>query len=102
MGAPSDRQLEKHIRVSAKDTGHVIFTIHARQRMRQRQVNDPMVLEVLRLGSFAIAPEPDIRHPGLLCRMQRFVAGMQVAVVVHVEYPATDLVVVTVMDVNKD
>ena len=70
--------------------------------MRQRHINDPMVLEVLRLGSFAIAPEPDMRNPGLVCRMQRFVAGMQVAVVVYVEYPATDLVVVTVIDVRKD
>ncbi len=34
--------------------------------------------------------------------MHRFVADMQVAVVVHVEYPASDLVIVTVMDVKKD
>jgi undecaprenyl diphosphate synthase len=46
--------------------------------MRQRHVNDPMVLEVLRLGSFALPPEPDMKHPGFLCRMQRFVAGIQV------------------------
>ena len=43
-----------------------------------------------------------MKHPGLLCCMQRFVAGMQVSVVVYVEYPATDLVVVTVIDVKKD
>ena len=102
MGSPSDRQLERHIRQSAKDSVHVVYTMHARKRMRQRHVNDPMVLEVLRLGSFALPPEPDMKHPGLLCRMQRFVAGMQVAVVVYVEYPATDLVVVTVIDVKKD
>ncbi len=102
MGSPSDRQLERHIRQSAKDSKHVVYTAHARTRMRQRHVNDPMVLEVLRMGSFAIPPEPDMRHPGLLCRMQRFVAGMHVAVVVHVEYPAHELAVVTVMDVKKD
>ena len=102
MGSPSDRQLERHIRQSAKDSTHVVYTAHARTRMRQRHVNDPMVLEVLRLGSFPQPPEPDMKHPGLLCRMQRFVAGMQVAVVVYVEYPATDLVVVTVIDVKKD
>ena len=28
--------------------------------------------------------------------------GMRVAVVVYLEYPATDLVIVTVMDVKKD
>lgn len=102
MGSPSERQLERHIRQSAQDSSHIIYTVHARQRMRQRLVNDPMVLEVLRLGSLAMPPEPDMKHPGLLCRMQRFVAGMQVAVVVHVEYPATDLVVVTVIDIRKD
>ena len=53
--------------------------------MRQRYVTDPMVMEVLRLGNLAFPPEPDLKHPGLLCRMQRFVAGMQVAVVVYVE-----------------
>ena len=47
-------------------------------------------------------PESDIKHIGLKCRMQRYVAGVQVAVVVYVEYPATNLVVVTVIDVKKD
>ena len=50
----------------------------------------------------AANPEPDMNHTGLKCRMQRYVAGVQVAVVVYVEYPATDLVVVTVIDVKKD
>jgi hypothetical protein len=70
--------------------------------MRQRQINDPMVMEVLKMGRLVLTPEADIRRSGLVCRMQRFVAGMQVAVVVHVDYPATDLVVVTVLDVKKD
>ena len=102
LGVPSDRQLERHIRQSAKDSSHVIYTAHARKRMRERYVNDPMVLEVLRMGSFTLPPEPDMTHSGLKCRMQRFVAGMHVAVVVYVEYPETDLVVVTVIDVKKD
>ena len=102
MASPSDRQLEKHIKQSAQDSAHVVFTTHARQRMRQRYLNDPMVLEVLRQGVLATTPEPDIKHPGLKCRMQRFVSGVQVAVVVYVEYPATDLVIVTVIDVKKD
>ena len=102
MSGPSDRQLERHIRESARDSANVAFTVHARKRMLQRQVNDPMVFEVLRQGSFSLPPEPDMKHAGLLCRMQRFVAGMQVAVVVYLEYPRTDLVVVTVIDVRKD
>jgi hypothetical protein len=63
----------------------LVYTTHARKRMRERPINDPMVLEVLRLGSLALLPEPEIKHPGLLCRMQRFVAGIQVAVVVYEE-----------------
>lgn len=43
-----------------------------------------------------------MKHPGLLCRMQHFVAGVQMAAVVYVEYPAPALVVVTVIDVNGD
>ena len=54
------------------------------------------------MGNFALRPEPDMKHPGLLCRMQRFVAGMQVAVLVYLEFPATDLVIVTVINVKKD
>lgn len=69
--------------------------------MRQRLVNDPMVMEVLRQGNLTLPPEPDMKHPGLKCRMQRFVAGMQVAVVVSVEHPAPALTVVTVIDVTK-
>jgi hypothetical protein len=53
-------------------------------------------------GSWPPKPEPDMKHTGLKCRMQRYVAGVQVAVVVYVEYPATNLVVVTVIDVKKD
>ncbi len=102
MASPSDRQLEKHIKHCAVDSAHVVFTDHARQRMRQRYINDPMVLDVLRNGIMAPKPEPDMKHTGLKCRMQRYVAGVQVAVVVYVEYPATDLVVLTVIDVKKD
>ncbi len=50
----------------------------------------------------ASKPEPDMKHTVVKCRMQRYVAGVQVAVVVYVEYPATNLVVVTVIDVKKD
>jgi hypothetical protein len=102
VASASDRQLEKHIKQCAVDSAHVVFTDHARQRMRQRCINNPMVLDVLRNGVMAPKPEPDMKHTGVKCRMQQYVAGVQVAVVVYVDYPATDLVVVTVIDVKKD
>jgi hypothetical protein len=102
LGDPSIRQLEKHIKQSAASSSNVVFTKHARQRMRERGINDAMLLEALRMGRMHKPPEPDMRHSGLTCRMQRFVAGVQVAAVVYVEYPSPTLVVVTVIDVQKE
>ena len=102
MAPPSDRNLENHIMLSAVDSANVVFTTHARLRMRQRYINDPMVLDVLRNGIMTSKPEPDMKHTGLKCRMLRYAAGVQVAVVVYVEYPAKNLLVVTVIDVKKD
>lgn len=47
----------------------MIFSTHVRKRMRERHINDPVVLEVLRMGNFALRPEPDMQQPGLLCRI---------------------------------
>jgi hypothetical protein len=102
LSVPSPRQLEKHIRASAASSSNVILTNHAKQRMKERNINDPMVMDVLRSGRLALPPEPDMKHPGLMCRMQRLVAGVNVAVVVYVEHPAPNLTVVTVIDVRKD
>ncbi len=71
---PSERQIERHIQRSAKSSLNVTVTLHAQQRMRQRQVTNPMLLEVLRLGQLALAPEADMTRAGLICRMQRYVA----------------------------
>ena len=102
MPEPSQRQLERFIRARAADSGNVVLTAHARKRMQQRRITLPMLMDVLTKGHIAMPPEPDMRHPGLTCRMQRFVAGKNVAAVVYVEYPAPKLVVVTVIDVNGD
>ncbi|MBD3894100.1 hypothetical protein [Hydrogenophaga sp.] len=77
------------------------FVKHAWGQMRARHVNQAMVMEVLRMGRMHIPPEPDIRFSGLKCRMEHFVSGMNVAVVVAVEYPGPDLTVVTVIDITK-
>ena len=69
--------------------------------MRARHVNRAMVMEVLRMGRMYSQPEPDIRFAGLKCRMEQFVSGMNVAVVVAVEYPEPGLTVVTVIDITK-
>ncbi|PMS14896.1 hypothetical protein C0Z18_29515 [Trinickia dabaoshanensis] len=69
--------------------------------MRQRKINDPMVLETLRKGVLDREPEPDMRADGLRCVMERYVAGVHVGVVVLVEHPAPELTVITVIDIKK-
>jgi len=102
VASPSARQLEKHIRASAADTANITWIPHSEKRMRQRKITKAMALDVLRHGVFSRPPEPEMKAPGLRCCMERFVAGMHVAVVVYVEHPAPELTVVTVIDVNGD
>ncbi len=101
MTNPSNHQLERHIRQSSADSAKVAFVKHALDQMRARHVNQAMVREVLRSGRMHRPPEPDIRFAGLKCRMEHFVSGMNVAVVVAVEYPEPGLTVVTVIDITK-
>jgi hypothetical protein len=98
---PSNHQLERHIRQSSTDSSNVAFVKHAWDQMRARHVNQAMVMDVLRMGRMHIQPEPDIRFSGLKCRMEHFVAGMNVAVVVAVEHPSPGLTVITVIDITK-
>ncbi len=101
MTNPSNHQLERHIRSSAADSSNVAFVKHAWSQMQARHVNRAMVMEVLRMGRMYSQPEPDIRFAGLKCRLEHFVSGMNVAVVVAVEYPEPGLTVVTVIDITK-
>jgi hypothetical protein len=101
LAIPSDQQLERHIRKSTQDSSNVAFAKHALSQMRARHINQSMVFEVLRRGRMHKPPEPDIRFAGLKCRMEHFVSGMNVAVVVAVEYPQPGLTVVTVIDITK-
>jgi hypothetical protein len=70
--------------------------------MRERHITLRMVYEVLQQGVLGLPPEPDPRFPGVRCRMQRFVAGMNVAVVVYVDHPRPDLLVVTVIEIEGE
>ncbi|MCL1961321.1 MAG: hypothetical protein FWG56_06040 [Desulfovibrionaceae bacterium] len=46
------------------------------------------------------SPEPDPKFPGVRCRMRRYVSGVDVGVVVYVDYPGPDLIVITVIDID--
>ena len=101
MANPSNHQLERHIRQSSAESSNVAFVKHALDQMRARHVNQAMAMAVLRMGRMHRPPEPDIRFAGLKCRMEHFVSGMNVAVVVAVEFPEPGITVVTVIDITK-
>lgn len=99
MAKLSKKQIERQIRERALNTGNVLLTDHARKRMRERRITLAMVYDVLRKGMLVREPEPSARHEALECRMERYVAGRDIGVVVAFEIDATGLPVITVMDI---
>lgn len=97
FGRQSSAQLQKHIRAVAADTSRVFITVHAKGRMRQRRISIHEVYECLRQGVLRRTPEPNPAKGSLECRMERYVAGRECAVVVALDDEQPDLLVVTVM-----
>lgn len=98
IGKLSAAQVERLIRGLACETDRVAFTHHARTRMRQRQMTRDMVLEILRRGRLVREPEPNLRFGTLECRMERYLAGRQIAAVVAIADDEATLLVVTVIN----
>jgi hypothetical protein len=95
----SKKQIERVIRDRATDTANVLLTVHARKRMKERRITLAMVYEVLRRGNLHREPEINLRYGTLECRMERYVEGRDIAVVVAFGTDAAGLPVVTVMDI---
>ncbi len=93
-------QLARHIREVARDSGAVFFTQHVSVQMRKRKVSSSEVLECLRMGSLRRVPEPNPGKGSLECRMERYVAGRELAVIVALCEEDPDLVVVTVFSIG--
>ena len=99
FGKLSAQQIERFIGEAAQDGPRILFTRHARLRMLQRHVSRAMVRDVLRRGRLARVPEPNLRFGSLECRMERYVAGRQIAVVVALANDNPFVLVVTVINV---
>ena len=99
MAKLSKKQIERQIRERAQNTANVLLTDHARKRMRERRITLAMVYDVLRKGMLVREPEPGLRHEALECRMERYVEGRDIGVVVAFEIDTTGLPVITVMDI---
>lgn len=90
-------QLQRLIHEIAKDSGQVVFTHHARIRMRQRQISGGLVLDVLRHGRLSRLPEPNATYGSLECRIERYSAGRQIAVIVALCDDNPGVLVITVI-----
>ncbi len=90
-------QLQRHIREVARNSAAVFVTVHAKQRMAQRKVLLNEVLECLRQGVIHLEPEADLKTGDLICRMERYVCGRNLAACVALDDDDPDLIVVTVL-----
>lgn len=98
----SKRDWERLIRQLAEDSSRLKWTNHAKTRMRERNLNTPVVLDVLRKGVINREPEPNIKTGCMECRMDRYVAGRNIGVVVALESgKATSCIVVTTLIIGE-
>ena len=93
----STRQLEKVIRESAKTSSNVFVTAHAKQQMLKRGILRAEVDECIAQGVIRRVPEPSLAHGTLECRLERYVAGRNLSVVVAIHDDDPSVVVVTAM-----
>ena len=68
--------------------------------MKFRHITQLMVLNVLRNGRIRRSPEPNLAKGTLECRMDYFLAGRQIGVVVAVSHDEANVVVVTAMEMS--
>lgn len=91
---------EKHVHTLARESDAVRFTFHARVRMEQRGITVPMALDCLRRGVIRRPPEQNIKTGWHECRMERYTAGKNVAVIAAVDEDDPAVLVVTVIDLD--
>lgn len=92
----SDAQLAKHIRELSKTPAAVYFTKHAKAQMVRRKVSTLEVFECIRNGTIRRAPEVSNDGESLECRIERYVAGRELAVIVALCDEDPNIVLVTV------
>jgi hypothetical protein len=96
----SKPQLAKHIRTLAKSTVAVFITVHAKKQMKARRVTSQEVYECLQFGQIVREPEENQEKESLECRMERYVSGRQLGVIVALCDEDPDVIVVTVFKIS--
>jgi hypothetical protein len=99
---PRKIALEKLLKEIAKDSKRIHFTFHCLSRMKERGITRALVFEVLHRGLVKREPETDMNTGYLKCRVERFVAGRELAIIVALENDsATKGIVITAIDVRR-
>lgn len=94
-------EVERLVRARATLTANVRLTKHVLARMKQRHIAREEVYDVLCLGRLVRRPEANAALGSLECRMQRFMAGRELAVVAAVSDDAPSVIVVTAIVLDK-
>jgi hypothetical protein len=93
----SQRQLQQFIRTESLDSRKIFFTEHVKQQMRKRHITAGCVIATLQNGVIKRRPEPNATKGTLECRMEYYVAGHNIGVIVAISDVDPDLVLVTAM-----
>lgn len=97
MGDPlplrlNDGNALRLLRDIAADSSNVIFTRHARQRMRERKVSPKQVLDCLKLGIVSEPVALDV-HGNWKLTVSHHVAGQQLNVAVAIDVPSRAIII---------
>ena len=93
----TDLQLQRLIQRAAGNSSYVVFTQHAAQQMIKRRILRPEVDRCLKLGCIRRPPEPNVFKGSLECRMESYVAGRNIGVIVAITDEEPLIVIVTAM-----
>ena len=94
-------EVERLVRARAALTANVRLTRHVLVRMKLRHIIREEVYDVLCHGRLARPPEPNMALGSLECRMQRFMAGRELAVVGAISDDDASVIVVTAIVLDK-
>lgn len=93
----SQNQLQILIRSESLDSRNIFFTEHVKKQMRARHITSGCVVATLQNGIIMRVPEPNPMKGSLECRMEHYVAGHNIGVIVAISDEDPSLVLVTAM-----
>lgn len=94
-------EVERLLRKRSALTANVRLTNHVLARMKLRHIAREEIYDVLCHGRLARPPEQNLALGSLECRMQRFIAGRELAVIAAIADDDPSVIVVTAIVLDK-